>query len=742
MMSFLRRLLVQLIPLAFIGGAAAAAAAPSRETRSLDGSWEMGESWDGDAPPRRFGHRAPVPGLVHAALPAFKDVDRFESRSYLANMVFNKLRPATDLVTTAGVSHQSRNYFWYRTSFDAPAPRIAAFLKVNKAQFGSRVWVNGRPVGGGDGCAASRTYAIGGAIRWRARNSVVIRIGAHPGVLPLGGPCGVDMEKTRWTPGIYDSVSAFFTGAAMIETMQVAPHVEPREITVQAVLRNVGAAAISVPLKLSVHGWKDATVIAHAERTVTLPPGGRQVVTLDIPLPGTRLWSPETPNLYVVDGNTGGDSVSARFGVREFRFDTASRLAYLNNRPYFLRGSNIALHRFFEDPASRQLPWDDAWVTKLLGANAKAMHWNAMRLTIGPVPDRWLDIADEQGLILQQEFPIWNSKLIGAANPTFRSEALVDEVSGWMRDGWNHPSVAIWDASNETDLAQIARDVIPAVRPLDLSGRAWENSYNAPQGADDPVEDHPYEFVTNEYPELGLAFDMTQLETRGGAERAARTVPTGHAMILNEYGWLWLNRDGSPTLLTHNTYATLPYPTHTADERLRTQAYLLAGLTEYWRAWRHYAGVMHFVYLTGEPPGAFTADNFSDIPSLTLNSYFRDYVGEAFRPLGVYINFWRRQLPAADTREYTVMLVNDEPAATAGELVLSVKDQAGKLVEQTSTAFQVAAAGQTTLRLHLSMPSTPGDYTLTASATPRAGPRQTTSSRRWVQVTSAATTAR
>ena len=36
--------------------------------------------------------------------------------------------------------------------------------------------------------------------------------------------------------------------------------------------------------------------------------------------------------------------------MREFRFDTATRRAYLNGKPYFLRGSNITLHRFFEDP--------------------------------------------------------------------------------------------------------------------------------------------------------------------------------------------------------------------------------------------------------------------------------------------------------------------------------------------------------------------------------------------------------
>ena len=69
---------------------------------------------------------------------------------------------------------------------------------------------------------------------------------------------------------------------------------------------------------------------------------------------------------------------------------------------------------------------------------------------------------------------------------------MITEYTEWMRDNWNHPSVAIWDASNESCLPEFSRTIIPAVRALDLSNRPWENSYNTPAGANDPVEDHQY----------------------------------------------------------------------------------------------------------------------------------------------------------------------------------------------------------------------------------------------------------
>ncbi len=53
------------------------------------------------------------------------------------------------------------------------------------------------------------------------------------------------------------------------------------------------------------------------------------------------------------------------FGMREFRYDTLSGMTMLNGKPYFMRGSNVTLYRFFEDEACNDLPWNSDWVRKL-----------------------------------------------------------------------------------------------------------------------------------------------------------------------------------------------------------------------------------------------------------------------------------------------------------------------------------------------------------------------------------------
>ncbi len=487
-----------------------------------------------------------------------------------------------------------------------------------------------------------------------------------------------------------------------------------------------------------VKTWKAGREVAITEpESVALSPGEEKTVTQTIPIPDAHLWSPEDPFLYVVETSTGGDSVTTRFGMREFRFDGPTRRAYLNGKVYYLRGSNITLHRFFEDPLCRDLPWRDDWVRKLLGDMPKKMHWNYFRFCIGPVPDRWLDICDEVGLLIQNEFFVWTGGpgWYKGYSRQHDADEMIRQYKDWMRDNWNHPSVAVWDANNETKDDIFGSKIIPAVRALDLSNRPWENSYNPPAGPDDPVEDHPY--LMSSGGSGKLTFHMTNLETMDGKPRPGNLPSERHAPLINEYGWLWLNRDGTPTRLTERLYAQLMGTTNvTARERLDMYAYLLGAKTEFWRAHRQYAGIIHFVYLTCSYPGVYTADHFTDVTRLKLDPAFADYMGEAFKPLGVYINFFQPTLRAGAKRSFKVMLVNDGSDQVDGEVQLTLEDMRGNSIATAARPFSMAALGDQALEIDLGIPDVQGKHQLKGTAKP-SGKQEATVSRRWVTIESA-----
>lgn len=709
--------------------------AGSRVTLSLDGVWQVQDSVAGDAIPDTWHHTVPVPGLANLAEPVFPDVDRYDSRELIDNRIRAGHLSEAARIAAGGVSRQQRNYFWYRRTFRASPARQVAILKIAKAQFGIVAWVNRRRVGEHLSCFTAAYFEISRAIRWDGDNEIIIRVGAHPGVLPSSVPTGTDLEKLKWTPGIYDRVSLFLSDNPVVETVQVAPRLRPAGVLVEAVVRNFGPAT-TFRLAHAVREWRTGREVARsAGREVRLGAGAWVTVREEIQLPGARLWSPEDPFLYVVTSRTSGDSVDTRFGVREFRFDTATKRAYLNGQPYFLRGTNITLHRFFEDPLCGGLPWDPGWVRRLLGEIPKRLHWNAMRFAIGPVPGFWFDIADEVGLLIQNEFPIWTGEPGEIRSERWKewsAEVLEAQFREYMRDHWNHPSQAIWDAANETDSPMLRDRIVPAVRTLDLSNRPWDNGYNFPSAPDDPVEDHPYLFF-RVYE--GGDFRMAELEQMTGAKSSYRPHPTAHAALLNEYGWLWLTRDGTPTQLTRRVYDGLLGPSASPRERLELNGYLLAGLTEFWRAHRNFAGVLHFVYLTGSYEGAYTSDAFRDVQRLELHPTFESWVGEAFRPLGVYINYWQEAIGRGASREYAVMMINDHPQPVSGTLVLAFVTEEGAEMTRVSTPFQLAATGAHTYGLTLPAPAAPGRYLLRATAQPEGAPGSgPTRSRRKVRV--------
>ncbi|HWB97156.1 MAG TPA: hypothetical protein VG672_10650, partial [Bryobacteraceae bacterium] len=213
-----------------------------RLTVSLDGSWDIEESLSASEMPAAFQHRVKVPGLVHLAQPPFPDVDRFDSPESVEKMVRLKLLPASAKAGSRGIPHQNRNYFWYRTSFRLPARRAVVLLRIGKAQFGTAVWLNGRKVGEHLGCFTAGHFDLTSGVSWQGENSLVIRVGAHPAVLPETAPAGTDNEKTLWTPGIYDSVALLLADNPVIENVQVAPRLASSEILIETRLRNYGPA--------------------------------------------------------------------------------------------------------------------------------------------------------------------------------------------------------------------------------------------------------------------------------------------------------------------------------------------------------------------------------------------------------------------------------------------------------------------------------------------------------------------
>jgi len=100
----------------------------SRLTVSLNGVWKVAEGNMDQIPPV-FDHSVPVPGLISLATPPF--INAGPKVSYRRSII---------------QKDSLREAFWYSRTFkiDGPMPS-GAVLKVSKAMFGTKVWLNGKP---------------------------------------------------------------------------------------------------------------------------------------------------------------------------------------------------------------------------------------------------------------------------------------------------------------------------------------------------------------------------------------------------------------------------------------------------------------------------------------------------------------------------------------------------------------------------------------------------------------------
>ena len=254
------------------------------ETISLNGTWSIDESIDSLAIPTSFNHKVDVPGLVRTAEPHLEKVDLFTSADY--NFYWDnpeRLKLKIDDNKT-GMALQNRNYFWYKRSFRIKEKKELAVLKVNKAQFGSAVWINGKLAGQNLSNCTSGHYNITNLVNYNSENEIFVRIGAHPGVLPKWIFSGKYSDKRDWTPGIWDDVSIISCNNTYIETIQVAPDINRSEITFQAKVINFRS---NEPFNLGyvIKEWKTGKIISSSViENIRPSTEGKIVVTEKIPV--------------------------------------------------------------------------------------------------------------------------------------------------------------------------------------------------------------------------------------------------------------------------------------------------------------------------------------------------------------------------------------------------------------------------------------------------------------------------
>lgn len=156
------------------------------------------------------------------------------------------------------------------------------------------------------------------------------------------------------------------------------------------------------------------------------------------------LWSPATPKLYTVRLGTGEDLVEDRIGFRSIAVRGEDIL--LNGKPVFLKG--ISIHE--ESPLHPGRAWSEADASALLAA-ARELGCNFVRLAHYPHNEHMLRLADEMGLLVWSEIPVYWTVRFDSPAVYAKAERQLSEMIARDR---NRASVIFWSMANETPISQ------------------------------------------------------------------------------------------------------------------------------------------------------------------------------------------------------------------------------------------------------------------------------------------------
>jgi beta-glucuronidase len=340
---------------------------------------------------------------------------------------------------------------WFQRRFDAPTgkPGQRSFLRFEAVNYRAMVFLNGQEVGRHEGGFTPFVVEVTQALRDKG-NRLVIGVDSKHDAQTIPG------EITDWdlyggitrpvklvqTPGTFiDDATLRLTDAGrLVGSLQL---IGPQSAD-QAVSLRIMALNLTLQARTDAHGEARFDTAAPA---------------------GLKRWSPESPTLYDVDFEAGADRVRNRIGFRTIAVRGSEIL--LNGQPIFLRGVSMHEEEIGPNPARRI---DDVAARRLLGEIKQGLGGNYVRLSHYPHSEAMLRAADELGLLVWSEIPVYWT--VDWDSPAVLDKARRMQAETIYRDR-NRAAVVLWSIGNETPVAdnrtRFHKALAETVRALDPS---------------------------------------------------------------------------------------------------------------------------------------------------------------------------------------------------------------------------------------------------------------------------------
>lgn len=315
---------------------------------------------------------------------------------------------------------------WFKKSFDytKKEDNNRVFLYFGAVNYRADVYLNGKKLGTHIGGFTPFNYEVTGLVKEKD-NFVVVKVDNK-----RCKECVPTLNTDWWNYG----------GITRDVQLVEVPQTFVREYELQLNPKNNRQITGFIKLDGSPDNKKVTLKIPELKISKEFTADANGIAHISIDVKKLRSWSPEDPYLYTVSLSSGDDAVTDKIGFRTIA--TKGHDILLNGKSVFLRG--ICIHEESIAGQNRAHSPEDA---KQLLTMAKELGCNYVRLAHYPHNEHMVRLADEMGLLVWEEIPVyWTIDWKNEATYKNAENQLTEMIT---RDR-NRASVIIWSMANET----------------------------------------------------------------------------------------------------------------------------------------------------------------------------------------------------------------------------------------------------------------------------------------------------
>jgi hypothetical protein len=392
---------------------------------------------------------------------------------------------------------------WYSKEFEVPRSWSdrRVLLHFEAVDWETHVWLNGQEVGGHRGGYDPFAFDITDALRDGTQQlTVAVWDPTNAGTQPRGKqvrePGGIFYTSVT---GIWGTVWLEPVPEVAIQDYRAVPDIDEHRLTVI-----VETDATNGDELIEVTAFADGSVVARAD--------GAPGESLELPVPQSRLWSPDDPFLYDLDirllyEGQPIDSARGYFGMRKVSIGEDERgflRLLLNNEFVFQSGP---LDQGYWPDGLYTAPTEEALAYDL--EMIKAMGFNMLRKHVKVEPRTFYSLCDRMGILVWQDMPNADIPLQSPGSDVPADSAATSQFETELRrlveTHRNHPSIVMWVPFNEGWGQYDSERIIELVRETDPTRLVNHASGWYDRGFGDVIDLHSYPAPRPPEPEAGRA---------------------------------------------------------------------------------------------------------------------------------------------------------------------------------------------------------------------------------------------